>query len=48
MKTIKITEEAHKALAIAQMKLYEITGKKLTFSEVIERFYIEEYKNEKK
>lgn len=41
MKTLKITEEAHKNLMSLQLKFYELTGVKYTFSEIIQKFYIE-------
>ena len=49
MKTIKITEQAHTNLMKLQLTFYEMTGKKYTFSQIIEKFYIEaEFKNEEK
>lgn len=41
MKTLKITEEAHANLMKLQLTFYEMTGKKYTFSEIIQKFYIE-------
>lgn len=40
-KTIKITEQAHRSLTKLQSYLYEYTGTKYTYSEIIDNFYLE-------
>lgn len=48
MKTLKITEEAHKKLTKIQTNYYQITGKKLTFSELLEKIFESEFKHNDK